>query len=124
MYSFAFPTMLTNTRSALLSDLEAVRSNLKLTLQSERLSLFGDPFFGTQLKRLIFEQSHSIVVDLVVDEIYTTIITFIPQVYLSREDIELTTNGVDLFVTIRYVYLPNNTSDLYKINLTNYETVK
>lgn len=124
MYSFAFPTMLTNTRSALLSDLEAVRSNLKLTLQSERLSLFGDPFFGTQLKRLIFEQSHSIVVDLVIDEIYTTIITFIPQVYLSREDIELTTNGVDLFVTIRYVYLPNNTSDLYKINLTNYETVK
>lgn len=124
MYSFAFPTMLTNTRSTLLSDLEAVRSNLKLTLQSERLSLFGDPFFGTQLKRLIFEQSHSIVVDLVVDEIYTTIITFIPQVYLSREDIELTTNGVDLFVTIRYVYLPNNTSDLYKINLTNYETVK
>lgn len=124
MYSFAFPTMLTNTRSALLSDLEAVRSNLKLTLQSERLSLFGDPFFGTQLKRLIFEQSHSIVVDLVVDEIYTTIITFIPQVYLSREDIELTTNGVDLFVTIRYVYLPNNTNDLYKINLTNYETVK
>ena len=124
MYSFAFPTMLTNTRSALLSDLEAVRSNLKLTLQSERLSLFGDPFFGTQLKRLIFEQSHSIVVDLVVDEIYTTIITFIPQVYLSREDIELTTNGVDLFVTIRYVYLPNNTSDLYKINVTNYETVK
>ena len=124
MYSFAFPTMLTNTRSTLLSDLEAVRSNLKLTLQSERLSLFGDPFFGNQLKRLIFEQSHSIVVDLVVDEIYTTIITFIPQVYLSREDIELTTNGVDLFVTIRYVYLPNNTSDLYKINLTNYETVK
>lgn len=124
MYSFAFPTMLTNTRSTLLSDLEAVRSNLKLTLQSERLSLFGDPFFGTQLKRLIFEQSHSIVVDLVVDEIYTTIITFIPQVYLSREDIELTTNGVDLFVTIHYVYLPNNTSDLYKINLTNYETVK
>lgn len=124
MYSFAFPTMLTNTRSTLLSDLEAVRSNLKLTFQSERLSLFGDPFFGTQLKRLIFEQSHSIVVDLVVDEIYTTIITFIPQVYLSREDIELTTNGVDLFVTIRYVYLPNNTSDLYKINLTNYETVK
>lgn len=124
MYSFAFPTMLTNTRSALLSDLEAVRSNLKLTLQSERLSLFGDPLFGTQLKRLIFEQSHSIVVDLVIDEIYTTIITFIPQVYLSREDIELTTNGVDLFVTIHYVYLPNNTSDLYKINLTNYETVK
>lgn len=124
MYSIAFPTMLTNTRTVLVSDLEAVRSNLKLILQSERLSLFGDPYFGSELKRVLFEQAGSIIVDLVVDEIYTTIITFIPQVFLTRKDIELTTNGTDVFVTVKYIYVPNNTSDLYKINLTNYETVK
>jgi hypothetical protein len=89
-------------------------------LNSERLSLFGDPYFGTRLKRAIFEQSTSLVVDLLVDEIYTTIITFMPQVYLTRKDITMTTDGTDIFANINYVFVPDNTSDLYVINLTNY----
>lgn len=121
MYSFAFPNMLSSTQANLLSDKEAVKSNLKLLLNAERLSLFGDPYFGSQLKRALFEQSSSLVVDLMVDEIYTTIITFIPQVFLTRNDITITTDGVNLFAHISYIYVPDNTSDLYSINLTTYE---
>lgn len=120
MYSFAFPNMLGSTQANLLADKDAVRSNLRLLLNSERLSLFGDPYFGTRLKRAIFEQSTSLVVDLLVDEIYTTIITFMPQVYLTRKDITMTTDGTDIFANINYVFVPDNTSDLYVINLTNY----
>ena len=48
MYSFAFPNMLSSTQANLISDKEAVKSNLKLLLSSERLSLFGDPYFGSR----------------------------------------------------------------------------
>ena len=89
-----------------------------MILSSEKLSHFGDPYFGTRLKRALFEQPSHLIVDLMVDEIYTTIITFIPQIFLTRKDIKLTTDGTDLYATINYVYLPDNTSDLYTINLT------
>ena len=121
MYSFAFPNMLSSTQANLISDKEAVKSNLKLLLSSERLSLFGDPYCGSRLKRALFEQASSLIVDLMIDEIYTTIITFIPQVFLTRKDITITTDGTDLFAHINYVYVPDNTSDLYSINLTTYE---
>lgn len=119
MYSFSFPQMLRSNTSVLLKDKEAVRSNLLLILRSEQLSHFGDPMFGCRLKQAIFEQERSLVVDLLIDEIYTTIITFIPQVFLTRKDIELTTDGTDIFATVKYTFVLDNTSDLYTINLTN-----
>lgn len=121
MYSFAFPNMLDSSFTSLLEGRDAVKSNLRLLLNSERLSLFGDPYFGTRLKVLLFEQSASIVVDLLIDEIYTTIITFIPQIFLTRKDITISTDGTDLFAHIQYVYRPENIADLYVINLTTSE---
>lgn len=119
MYSFDFPEMLRSNTSKLLQDKDAIRSNLKLLLYSERTSLFGDPYFGSALKRALFEQSNSLIVDLMIDELYTTIITFMPQIFLTRKDITLSCEGTDLLATVRYVYIPDNTSDLYVINLTN-----
>lgn len=47
MYSINFPEMVSNVTTKLVSDHEATIQNLKLTLLSERNSLFGDPYFGT-----------------------------------------------------------------------------
>ena len=118
MYSFGFPKMLNNTTSNLLKDKEAIRSNMILLLSSERATLFGDPFYGTLLNKYIFEQSSSIVVDLLIDELYTTIITFMPQVYLTRKDITVYASKNALFVQINYWYVADNTSDLFTIKLT------
>lgn len=124
MYSFGFPNMLNGVTSNILEDKEAVKSNLVLMLNIERMSLFGDPYFGTSLKKIIFEQPNSIIVDLVIDEIYTTIITFIPQIFVTRKDISITTNGTDVFASISCTYRFDNTSDLYVINLTNFEDIE
>lgn len=113
--------MLGSNTSKLLENKEAVKSNLWLVLSSERKSLFGDPYFGSELKRVLFEQSNTIIVDLVIDEIYTTIATYVPQVFLTRKDITITNDHTDLYATIRYIYKEDNTADLYTINLTNYD---
>lgn len=118
MYSFNFPSMLDSSTAKLNSKKEAVRSNLLLLLQTEQGSLFGDPYFGTQLKKYMYEQSSSIVPDLIIDTVLTAIIEFIPQVYIRREDIELSTDGKDLFLKLKYVYIPDNSEDIYTINLT------
>lgn len=123
MYSFNFPSMLNSVSSKLLQDKEAVRSNVLLLLQSERRTLFGDPYFGSRLKRMLFEQSNSVIADLVIDELYTTLITFIPQIFLTRKDITLTCDGTDIYATVKYTYMLDNTTDLYTINLTVAETL-
>ena len=119
MYSFAFPRMLNSTTSNLLLDKEAIRSNMILLLSSERDTLFGDPYYGAELKKHIFEQSSSIIPDLLIDELYTTIKTFMPQVYLTRKDITVYVKKTTLFVDIHYYYIIDNTSDLFTIKLTD-----
>lgn len=118
MYSFAFPHMFNHTTANLLSDKDAVRSNMILLLSSQQNTLFGDPYYGCQLKKYIYEQSSSIIPDLLIDHFYTTITTFMPQVFVTRKDISIYVVGTALYADIKYYYLPDNTSDLFTIKLT------
>lgn len=121
MQSISFPKMFTNTTTRLLSDHEATVSNLRLLLMSEKNSLFGDPYFGTNIRKLIFEPNNVVLQDIVIDEIYTAILQFMPQVLVKRTDITIVQQGSDLFVTIRALNLLDYTTDLYNINLISYE---
>ena len=121
MYSFGFPNMLNYTTANLLQDKEAIRSNMILLLSSERSTLFGDPFYGAQLKKYLFEQAGAIVPDLLIDELYTTIKTFMPQVYLTRKDIHIYVVKNAIYADINYYYVIDNTSDLFTIMLTQYD---
>ena len=121
MQSISFPKMFTNTTTRLLSDHEATVSNLRLLLLSEKNSLFGDPYFGTNIRKLIFEPNNVVLQDIVIDEIYTAVLQFMPQVLVKRTDITIVQQGSDLFVTIRALNLLDYTTDLYNINLISYE---
>ncbi len=118
MYSIAFPKMFNDTKTLLLKDTKATASNLWLLLKSDKRALFGDPFFGTSLKRAIFEQNDGVLIDLIIDEIFTTITTFMPQIKLLRENIKLTSDGIDIFCNITCTDLTDYTTNLYQINLT------
>lgn len=117
MVSISFPNMLSASNTNLITDKTAVRSNLILLLNSEKKSLFGDPAYGTALKQVMFEQNGSIIVDLLIDELYTSIMTFIPQVVLDRRDIQIVTRGSSIIANIRCTYRIDNTSDLFSISL-------
>ena len=75
------------------------------------------------LKKFIYEQNNKVIKDLIIDEIYESILEFMPQIYLTRDDIIITSDGVDIFATIRCTYYLDQKSDLYTINLTNVEEV-
>ena len=119
MYSLAFPNMFSNAcKTDIVADYDATLSNLKLLLNSERMSLYGDPYFGTILKRMLFEQKGLLLKDLIEDEIYTTIITFMPQLFIDRNDIRITSDGVNVYTNLKCTNLIDFTTNLYSINLT------
>ena len=119
MHSIAFPNMVNNTNTNVYSDYDASASNLRLLLLSDKLSLFGDPYYGTNLKRLIFEQNNQVLRDLVIDEIYTAILTFMPQILVERKNITITSSKYTVYINIKATNLLDYTTDMYNISLTD-----
>ena len=110
--------MLSESNANLIKDREAVDQNLINFLNCTKRELFGDPYFGCNMKKLLFEQQNTMIKDLFIDELYTAIITFIPQITLSRNDILIYVEDDNIFTDINYIYLEDNTANLLQINLT------
>lgn len=121
MNSIAFPIMFSNTQTNIVSNRDATLQNLKLLLYAERGGLFGDPYYGTILKKLMFEQNDIILRDIVIDAVYTAIQQFMPQIKVKRKDITIVQNGADITLTIKAVNMLDFQTDMYDINLLNYE---
>lgn len=121
MYSIAFPNFLSSTRTRLVEDLDATKQNLKLLLLSRKRELFGDPDFGTDLYFAFFNQNSPVLADLVIDGIYTAIITKMPQIIITRKDITVSQKGTGISVEIRATNRTDHTINLYQIDLTDSE---
>ena len=123
MYSISWPDMLSSVNTNLVKDREATLSNLKLILLSDKYSLFGDPYYGTNLKKLTYDQNNQVIRDLIVDDIYTAILTFMPQLIVNRRDITVTSDKENVYVEIKVLNMLDYNSDLYNINLTGSEEI-
>lgn len=113
--------MINNSQVQLQKDKEAIKTSIRLLLASEKLSFFGDPNYGCNLLKLLFEQANVIVSDIIIDEIYTALSIYIPQVKIERKNVEIYNDKFNLYTNIKYVYRIDNTSDMLTIKLTNYE---
>lgn len=119
MYSLDFPDMFTNTHTNLVKDHDATWSNLRLLLLSNRRALFGDPYYGSSLQRLLYEQNNNVLKDIVIDDIYTTIITFMPQITLTRKDIDIIMDKETVYINIKCTNLLDFKTNTYTLNLMN-----
>ncbi len=118
MKAIGFPKMFsTTTSSNVITDKKATLNNIKLLLGSEKTTLFGDPYYGIKLKYYMFEQNGKILKDIVIDEIYTQIKTFIPQVNINRKDIDLVQDKTSIIANIRVTYLSDYTQENYSLVL-------
>ena len=100
MVSFNFPDMLSSAKANLIEDKEATISNIRLLLASWKTSLFGDPYFGTNIKRFIYEQNDIILRDLIIDDILLSLQEFVPQIVTERKKIKIEQRGKDVFATV------------------------
>lgn len=92
MRSYKFPKMFNTNNSRIWQENEygkATKQNVLILLHSERGELECDPYFGILLKHYMFNQNSYILKDMLIDTIYTQIAIFLPQVKVSRNDINL-----------------------------------
>ena len=121
MKSIAFPNMFTNTYTNMVSDYDATLSNLKALLYSDKYSLLGDPYYGTNIKRMLFNQNCTLLKDLLIDDIYSAIVIFMPQLRVDTKNIQVYQQYTDVFVSIECTNIVDYTTNLYQINLTSPE---
>ena len=113
-----FPKMFgTTTSTSIITDKKATLNNLKLLLGSEKTTLFGDPYYGIRLKYYMFDQNGRILKDIIIDEIYTQIKLFMPQIRVERKDIDLVQDKVGITANIRVTYITDYTQDNYSLVL-------
>lgn len=62
-----------------------------------------------------------IIRDIIIDDILTTIETFIPQLLVTRKDITVTSDKYNVYITIKGTNLLDYQLDTYNIKLTGDE---
>lgn len=122
MQSISFPNIFKRVKTNTVTDHDATAQNLKMLIWSEKGELFGDPYYGTGLKKYLFDQNDAILQDILLDDIYTAIALFMPQVKVNRSDITFNKkeNG-ELSVNIKAINKIDFSPDMYNIVLVSAE---
>ncbi len=118
MFSIAFPNIFNGSKVNLYKDYDAIKSNLTALLASDRGSLFGDPHYGTKLKTLLWEQTYDpIIRDLIQDDIFEAIYSYMPQITVYRNDISINVINNVVTASIKVRSDSGIDSNLYEIQL-------
>ena len=117
MNSIKFPDMFTSSSTLVVKDREASSQDLKLLLNTEKGEFINDPFFGVKIKRYFFNQNNVILKDVIIDEIYTQLKIFAPQLVVNRDDIFIEQKDNKIFARINAINKLDYTSDMYNIVL-------
>lgn len=119
MKSINYPRIFNTNKQKvnIVSDYYATLQNLKLLLYSDKGELFGDPYYGCNLKKFLYDQNDTVLKDIVIDDIYTAISIFMPQIRVERRDIILEADNVTVKVTIKALNRVNFQTNLYNLVL-------
>lgn len=117
MNTTSFPKIFRSNSTVINHNLEASKECLYLLLSSEKGELFGDPEFGIKIKKYTFEQNNYVLKDILIDEIFTQIGLFCPQLQVSRNDIEITQEKNRLKVNIKALNKLDFTTSVYNLVL-------
>ena len=118
-YSISFPDIFNKSTINLKRDYDAV--NIVLLLGSNKGGLYGDPWFGTDIKSVLWDPNHrDILNDIIKDQIFESIYSYMPNnIEIKRDDV--TINIVDNYanVEINLSAYSNKENDMLNISLLN-----
>lgn len=121
MNAVKFPNMLSLNKTNIVKDKEATEQNLKYLLLSYKKTMLGDPYFGVNLRKLLYENNNAILKDLIIDDIYTAINNFMPQINVLRKNIEVISDRNSIMVNIKAQNLLDFNFENYSLKLLNME---
>lgn len=123
MNAIRFPDMISSNKSAMVYDRDATLQNMKTLLLSSKCTLLGDPNFGSNLEKLLFESNNIILQDVIIDDVFTVITAYMPQVKVLRENISVISSGNNIIVNVIAQNMLDYSFDEYSIQLLSVEDI-
>ena len=117
MNTISFPKIFNGNSTIVKYGDEATKQSIRLLVSCECGEFFGDPDFGIRLKRYFFEQNNTILKDILIDELYTKIVAYCPQIYLERKNIKIFIKGSKLVANIIYKNQETFTTNMFSLVL-------
>lgn len=100
-----------------LTDSKSINNRLGLLLLTSKGELLGDPNYGTNLMRYIYENNNYILHDSIVEEILTAVDTYEPAIYLSADDITITPHDNKVDISIAYYIKNTGELEIFELSL-------
>lgn len=88
--------------TVMITDIESINNCIGLLLRTSKGELVGDPMFGTNLMRMIYEPNDYILQDSVRSEIVTAVSKYENRVYITEQDISITSEDTTVYVSLSY----------------------
>ena len=122
MRSISFPSMFETTSTKIVKDShDATYQNILLLLGAEKGEFVSDPYFGVRLRRYLFDQNNFVLRDIIIDEIYSQLKTFMPQLIVNRQDITLVIERAKISCNIKVTNRLDFVLDSYNVVLLSEE---
>ena len=122
MKSIGFPNMFQSTSTTkVVENIKATSQNLHLLLGSEKGDFIYDPYFGIRLKYYMFDQNNYILRDILIDELYSQIAIFMPQITVTKKDITIEQTKGRLVANVKGINKIDYTTNMFNIVLLSEE---
>lgn len=113
--SFPNITSLVSGKNTFSKDYESINECIGLLLRTSKGELLGDPQFGCNLMRYIHEPNDLILQDLAREDIVSAISKYEPRVTVNAENIDISSEDNNVYITINYYINSTGTTSSYNL---------
>jgi uncharacterized protein len=102
----------TNTKDiTILSNTASVKASVKNIILTERGTAIFSPYFGTSIKKYLFEIADANLANDLIEEIKSALTIWENRIKIDKIDVSLEDDEITLTVTIVYTIIQNNVQD-------------
>lgn len=109
--------MFSSSSTYVVEGYDASKQDIELLVKSEKGELFGDPFFGIRTDSFRYNQNSSVMRDILADELFTQLSIFAPQIYLTRNDVEVRSEGSTVYAVVKCTNRSDFKTNMYELVL-------
>jgi len=117
MQSIGFPNIFNSTYTNI-SEEDSTSQNIRLLLNSNVRTFFGDPGFGADIRRFLFDPNSKYLTEVIEDELRLCLKEFIPQIQVPIGGITVKVEKNVMYIEINCIKKSSGEQNTYKISLT------
>jgi phage baseplate assembly protein W len=108
-------------KTVLVTDSESINESLTLLIKTVKGELFGDPGYGTNIIRFIYEPNDDILKELIIDDLLQSIPLYEKRIKVTSSDINIISDENAVYISIKYTIITSGLSNTLELTMLKEE---